>query len=1311
MKTSPPTISSPRFLLYGVVFCLSLPFSLAAQVDQTWLDGNASNDWSLTAPNWTGAVGWTNGNNAVFGGTGETVEVASDLTVNNLTFNSNGYTIADANVDSLFSLSASSTITVTTASHTATISESIAAGAISKLGAGTLVLSGANAFSGAVSISAGRLSVGSNAALGDSTAGTSVFGTGQVELQNGVTVTGEALSLGSGGTDFFGGLRTAENATATWAGSVTLESGGRLGSLSGGVLEISGPIQNGGTGNLIISATGAGADLGTVLISGTSNTYTGTTTVFRGRLKIGATDALPTTTTLDLDSTSAVEDAILDLNGFNQTLGGLTRSGSASGTGGSFITNSSATAARLTLNQSSSTAYNGVIQDGTGEIGLTKSGISTLTLSGDNTYSGTTILTGASGNELVVGSNTALGSTAGGTIVNSAARLVLANGVVVTGETVTISGTGGNNSGALQTAAGATAEWAGNIISNSADARLGGGADGTLIISGVISGAASNFGILFSRGNNATTILNNVNTYTGDTQMFANSGTGATLKMGVDNAINAASRLSVIATTATVSMNLDLNGHILTLRALDTTGTGTHASGAVLSIINNGATPSVLTISDSTNTTVFAGKIKDGTGGMSVVKNGSSTQTFIAAQTYTGSTTVNAGTLQVGGSVSTLGVNGSLASSNLILNGGTLVLDNLGANNNSSNRLADTASVTFQGGSLVYRGSDLANSTETVGSLVLKSKLSTLTTTYGGSQTASLTSSNFTRAANGGILLVNGLDLGKDGSSSASVARVFLTAAPALVGSTAALSTGINAAAQNTQIVPFLLGESTATTGGLGTVTGVPNTFLTYDPSTGLRPLNLADEFTSNAFTEGNNTYITATSTLGSTTAINSLIINGATVTVGSGKTLTVASGAILFSAGTNLTLGNGGTLDFGSREGIITINSTGNTFITSLISGTAGVSYYGSGTFVTNQRSFYTGDTGLYVGTVIPQIGSLGTAGAPTSGPFGTGTLILGGSNMRASTGGDVQLHNNVKFQADTTILNATGARVLSFEGNVTLAEGTRTLTQQTSANTYFNGVISDGGQGYGFTVAGSGTGQVVLAGNNTYTGPTSLIGNTNLLINGNQTAATGAVTVSAGLLGGIGTLGGATTIASGGTLSPGDPATAAGIGRLNFAQGLTLKVGSVTNLELTGASFTSLDSFGGNAPGSLGYMTYVLANAAGLGNHDQLNITGTITQETGGKIVVQSASFVPANGQIFNLMDWTALSGNSFSSNLGDTYRDGSSDSGFDLDLPDISGSGFSWDTSFFASHGILVVIPEPSRAMLLLLGLGLTCLRRRR
>ncbi|GAA5140359.1 hypothetical protein GCM10023213_22850 [Prosthecobacter algae] len=1310
MKKSPSLVSliSQTFGPAVIAFATLLPWPAPVKAaDQNWIPANLNNDWSLTAPNWDAALPWTNGNNAIFGGTGEIVEIASDLTVGNLTFNSNGYIIADANSDSLFYLTSSSVIT-TAAGVTATISEAINAGAITKEGTGTLVLSGANLFSGNVLINAGRLSLANNGALGDSTGTTTIAANGQLELQNGVTITGETLNLAGGGTDFFGGLRTAENATATWAGTVNLQGGGRLGSLGGGVLNISGPIQNGNTGNLVISATTSAAGLGTVRISGTGNTYNGSTTVFRGRLQLGATDALPTGTTLDLDSTSAIEDSVFDLNGFNQTLGGLTRSGAAAGTGGSFITNSSSTEARLTVNQSAITTFSGILQDGTGVLGLTKSGTGGLTLSGNNTYTGSTILSAIANNELVVASNTALGSTAGGTTVGSGARVTLANGIVVTGETISITGTGGNNNGALQTATGATAEWAGNIVASGAEARLGGGAGGTLIVSGIISGGATT-NILYSRANNGTTVLNNVNTYTGDTQLFANSGAGARLVMGVDNAISASSRLSVIATQATVSMALDLNGHALTLRGLDTAGN--HLSGAVLFVENNGTAPATLTVSDSTGTSLFAGRLRDGSGGLSLVKNGNSTQTFIAAQTYTGSTTVNAGTLQIGGAVSTFGASGALASTNLILNGGTLALDNVGANNNSGNRLADNASLSFRGGNFVYRGSELAASTETVGNLVLEPRRSTLTVSFGGSQSATLTANQFTRAANGGTLLVNGTNLGMN-SGTASIARILLTNAPALVGTTAALNTGINAAAKDTQIVPYLLGEAAIGTGGTGTATGVINTFVTYDPSTGLRPLNLTDEFTSNAFTAGHNTYITANTSLGTSTSINSLIVNGATttVTISSGRTLTVASGAILFSGGTGLAI-NGGTLAFGNREGIVTINSAGNTFITSLITGTAGVSYYGTGTLVINQQNLYSGNTGLYVGTVIPQVSSQGTPGAATSGPFGTGTLILGGAAMRASSGGDVLLHNDVRFQADTTIINGSVNRTLTFAGDVTLTSGTRTLTHQSATNTSFTGVIDDGGLGYGLTVNGTSSGFVILSGDNTYTGPTSLTGSTTLLINGNQSAATGAITVSAGVLGGTGTLGGATTIGNGGSLSPGDPATAGGLGRLNLAQGLTLQAGAMTTLQISGATFTSTDFFGGNAVGSPGYMSYVLANAAGQGNHDQLSIAGSINQATGAKIQVLPVSFVPAEGQIFNLLDWGAATGNSFSDNLGSAYRTGAEDNGFDLDLPDISGSGLSWDTSLFASHGIIVVIPEPGRAMLVLLGLGALGLLRRR
>ncbi|MEI9895189.1 MAG: hypothetical protein WDN28_15190 [Chthoniobacter sp.] len=182
------------------------------------------------------------------------------------------------------------------------------------------------------------------------------------------------------------------------------------------------------------------------------------------------------------------------------------------------------------------------------------------TLGNANTYTGATVV--GSGGILNINHSQALANTASIT-VNSTGYAVIGAGLTISGKTITISGTGANNFGALQGAASSSTIWAGNIVVTSAGARIGGGDTGTLTISGVISGGNGAMGpILFSRANNSTTILNAVNTYTADTQLFANSGTGDTLKIGVDNAINAGSRLSVYAQTpATVAMTLDLNGH------------------------------------------------------------------------------------------------------------------------------------------------------------------------------------------------------------------------------------------------------------------------------------------------------------------------------------------------------------------------------------------------------------------------------------------------------------------------------------------------------------------------------------------------------------------------------------------------------------------------------------------------------------------------------------------------------------------------------------------------------------------------------
>ena len=1200
------------------------------------------------------------------------------------------------------------------------------AGALTKSGAGNQTLSGLNTYAGLTTVSAGTLTVAHNLALGTVAGGTSVTSGASLALADGVTVTGETVGIAGSGADSMGALQAAAGATAEWAGLVTIESGGaRLGAQNGGVLTVSGQIQNGASNTLAVSAGISGS--GTVVISGTSNSYTGQTQIIRGTLKLGANNALPTTTTLDVDSVAVAvsDDSIFDLNGFNQSVAGLQSTGAGFGTGGAFITNTGALASTLTVAQTGTTTYGGIIRDGTGVVNLTKTGTGSLKLSGDNTYTGATLV---SAGELVVANSTGLGSVTGSTTVASGARVVIDNGITVTGETITITGTGGNNNGALQGPAGGTAEWAGNVIVTGGDSRIGGGVNGTLIVSGVISGGNN---VLFSRANNATTILNAVNTYTGDTQLFSNgAATGSQLIIGVDNAINASSRLSVISALASNSIVLDLNGHVLTLRSLDTTTN--HSSGAVLSIANNAAsTASVLTLSDpAANTTTYAGTLLDGTsgsGGLSLVKSGANTQILIASNTYTGSTTVNSGTLQVGASASTLGANGALASTNFTLNGGLLVIDNTGASNNNNNRLADTADIAFSGGSFTYRGSDQTaiNSSETVHDLSVVSGLKTLSILFGGTNTATLTANQIIRPAQGGVLLMNGTNLGMDSTSTASVARVLFTTAPTLVGTTDALSSGINVAAQDTKIVPFLLGEATSTTGGVGTATGTPNTFVTYDPAAGVRPLNPTDEFAQNNFATGSNTRLTTTTTLSNSTNINSLLLEGASATIGSGQTLTVDSGAILFASGTGLII-SGGTLDFGATEGIVTVNSTGINFIRSVITGSAGMTYSGSGTLVLGtQQNTYSGDTALQVGLVIPQANSQGPAGAPTSGPLGTGTVILAGSSLRSTTGEPITIGNNVSFAADTTIVTsgvAASDKVLTLSGSVTMTGGDRTLTQTSGAATVISGAIDDGGNNLGLTIAGNGASAVILSGTSTYTGATNVTGGSWLQVgDGTSGSLTGAgavnVSGSGSTLSGSGSIAGRTTVGGGAILAPGVGDTTASNETLTFTAAtstLTVEDGGKIQIGITTPTFQATGIFengvfGGNEATALAFLegsgsaSLGAWNSSTPGNHDFINLgSGTLSLGTGaGTITVLSNGYGAGEaqvGDVFNLMDWAGVAGGSFNAAT-------------DFTLPDLTSASLSWDTSAFTNYGIIVVVPEPSRAVLLLVGLGGMLLRRRR
>ena len=121
---------------------------------------------------------------------------------------------------------------------------------------------------------------------------------------------------------------------------------------------------------------------------------------------------------------------------------------------------------------------------------------------------------------------------------------------------------------------------------------------------------------------------------------------------------------------------------------------------------------------------------------------------------------------------------------------------------------------------------------------------------------------------------------------------------------------------------------------------------------------------------------------------------------------------------------------------------------------------------------------------------------------------------------------------------------------------------------------------------------------------------------------------------------------------------------------------------------------------------------------NHDFVSVSGnlqlgTSTGGTDARVAVSFSSYATANyGDVFNLLDWTTLSGNKDAGTLS-SMGSGNFSAASNLVADSFTGalSGLAFDTSLFNNFGILVVVPEPSRALFLMLGLLGLMLRRRR
>ena len=243
----------------------------------------------------------------------------------------------------------------------------------------------------------------------------------------------------------------------------------------------------------------------------------------------------------------------------------------------------------------------------------------------------------------------------------------------------------------------------------------------------------------------------------------------------------------------------------------------------------------------------------------------------------------------------------------------------------------------------------------------------------------------------------------------------------------------------------------------------------------------------------------------------SSLSVGGLYFTVG-GYTLSAASGQTLTLVGSGSTaISGGGTsnaapaIQADNTSGINTITAPlklesvagttstiyqaagGELIISGLISddGVFGETLIksGDGTLTLSGANTYSGGTVLNAG--ILQLGSNST-GSITSGPVGTGRLTLNGGTLSSNVGDFITtrtIANPITFGGDVTFGTSTNFGALSLTGAGTLT-GNRTLTFV--ANVTLSGNISESGGSFGITKNGSGT--LILEGNNSYSGGTTI-------------------------------------------------------------------------------------------------------------------------------------------------------------------------------------------------------------------------------
>jgi autotransporter-associated beta strand protein len=712
----------------------------------------SATSWSTTDADGGPGVTWDSAKKAIFGGTGDTVTVSGTVAAAaGIDFQSTGYTVSGGDAISLTGTSAAANSIATATDVTATIATNLTGSAgMTKAGPGTLVLTGDKGYTGGTVISGGSLQLGDGATNG-SVAG-DVTNNANLTFNNGSTQTFGGEISGTGSLTKIGAGALTLSGTNNYSGGTTVSAGSLIGTTS----SLKGAITNDaavtfdqsgdGTYVGIMSGSGSLTKLGTgaVTLSGT-NSYSGGTTVTAGRL-IGTTDSLQGAITNDAavtfdqsgdgtyvgimsgsGSLTKLGTGAVTLSGTNSYSGGTTvTAGRLIGTTDSLqgaITNNAA----VTFDQTTDGTYAGSMS---GSGSLTKSGAGAVTLSGDNSYSGGTSINAGT---LIAASDTSLG-TAAVTLSNATllatSDVTVANNLVVNpgvgasaviaywnfntydGSATSIAATSGSGTIDLTGWGGTLSNFGGTTLnalnSDAAGASLsliGTGGNNTFVqISGLDLTGYTNVAVTYATQRTSNGFNQGQWSYSVDGSSFTNFGTvvapptsyavatpGTT--SGLENINSGFLRYTLSGASVTSQNNRIDNLQIVASQELPSVIGSSVAGNSTFSgqITLNGGTQ---LSAGSASSVVFTGQIANGSNGArGIEKVGAGLVELTGANTYSGATTISAGTLAVNNSTgSGTGTGNVVVKSNGVLAGsGTL-------------SPADGGSIEFESGSTVAVG-------------------------------------------------------------------------------------------------------------------------------------------------------------------------------------------------------------------------------------------------------------------------------------------------------------------------------------------------------------------------------------------------------------------------------------------------------------------------------------------------------------------------------------------------------------------------------------------------------------------------------